>query len=58
MVSKCVDNAFIIVFKKTQAASDKALGGLMILVAAFVFCYYTVWAMLLVRGTLFSLGEK
>ena len=31
-----------------QAISDKALGGLMIFVAIFVFVYYTVWALLLV----------
>jgi dolichyl-phosphate mannosyltransferase polypeptide 2 regulatory subunit len=32
-----------------QAVSDKALGGLMLLVASSVFTYYTTWAMLLVR---------
>lgn len=31
-----------------QAVSDKALGSLMLLVAAFVFVYYTTWAILLV----------
>lgn len=31
-----------------QAVSDKALGGSMLLVAAFVFVYYTTWAILLV----------
>lgn len=36
------------VFAK-QAVSDKALGGLMLLVASTVFTYYTTWAMLLVR---------
>lgn len=30
----------------------------MILAAAFVFCYYTVWAMLLVRGMLESLRKR
>ncbi|KAH7926320.1 hypothetical protein BV22DRAFT_1033036 [Leucogyrophana mollusca] len=30
-----------------MATSDKALGGLMLLVAAFVFVYYTTWAILL-----------
>ncbi|CAK5277683.1 unnamed protein product, partial [Mycena citricolor] len=30
-----------------QGASDKALGGSMLLAAAFVFTYYTVWALLL-----------
>jgi len=30
-----------------MAASDKALGGAMLFVAAFVFVYYTVWALLL-----------
>jgi hypothetical protein len=32
-----------------QAASDKALGGAMLLTALIVFVYYTVWAILLVR---------
>ena len=31
-----------------QATSDKALGGAMLFVAAFVFTYYTIWALLLV----------
>lgn len=31
-----------------QAVSDKALGSSMLLVAAFVFVYYTTWAILLV----------
>jgi dolichyl-phosphate mannosyltransferase polypeptide 2 regulatory subunit len=30
-----------------MAVSDKALGGLMLLVASSVFTYYTTWAMLL-----------
>lgn len=47
-----VDNSF---FKRagltmiSQALSDKALGGLMLAVAAIVFTYYTAWALLLVR---------
>jgi dolichyl-phosphate mannosyltransferase polypeptide 2 regulatory subunit len=28
--------------------SDKVLGGAMLLIAAFVFSYYTVWALFLV----------
>lgn len=32
-----------------QAASDKLLGSAMLLVAAFVFSYYTIWALFLVR---------
>lgn len=34
-----------------QGTSDKALGGLMLLAASTVFTYYTIWALLLVRGT-------
>ncbi|WWC59284.1 uncharacterized protein I303_101835 [Kwoniella dejecticola CBS 10117] len=30
-----------------QATSDKLLGGAMLFVAAFVFIYYTIWALLL-----------
>ncbi|KAJ8521620.1 hypothetical protein ONZ45_g1691 [Pleurotus djamor] len=30
-----------------MGASDKALGGLMLIAAAFVFVYYTTWAILL-----------
>ncbi|KAJ8700119.1 Dolichol phosphate-mannose biosynthesis regulatory protein [Pleurotus ostreatus] len=30
-----------------MGTSDKALGGLMLLAAAFVFTYYTTWAILL-----------
>ncbi|EJD52994.1 hypothetical protein AURDEDRAFT_38235, partial [Auricularia subglabra TFB-10046 SS5] len=30
-----------------QALSDKALGSLMLLVASFVFIYYTTWAIVL-----------
>jgi len=30
-----------------MALSDKALGGLMLLTAGFVFVYYTIWALLL-----------
>ncbi|KAI9571520.1 dolichol phosphate-mannose biosynthesis regulatory [Boletus coccyginus] len=30
-----------------MAVSDKALGGSMLLVAAFVFVYYTTWTLLL-----------
>ena len=31
-----------------QAGSDKALGGAMMLAAAVVLTYYTIWALLLV----------
>jgi len=31
----------------TMAASDKAFGGIMLLTAAIVFVYYTIWAILL-----------
>lgn len=31
-----------------QGTSDKALGGIMLLAAATVFTYYTIWALLLV----------
>jgi len=34
-----------------QGVSDKVLGGVMLLVAAFVFTYYTTWAILLVSST-------
>jgi hypothetical protein len=37
------------VFTILQGASDKLLGGAMLLTAAVVFTYYTTWAMLLVR---------
>ena len=37
---------------KAQGTSDKALGGLMLLAASTVFIYYTIWALLLVRGGL------
>ncbi|KAF8894640.1 dolichol phosphate-mannose biosynthesis regulatory, partial [Infundibulicybe gibba] len=30
-----------------QGTSDKALGGIMLLAASFVFTYYTTWAILL-----------
>lgn len=35
-------------FVLRQAASDKALGGAMLLTASIVFVYYTIWAILLV----------
>lgn len=35
-------------YHTSQAFSDKALGGLMLLAAALVFVYYTVWALFLV----------
>lgn len=34
----------------SQATSDKLLGGAMLFIAAFVFVYYTIWALLLVRS--------
>lgn len=34
-----------------QAVTDKALGGAMMAAAAFVFVYYTTWALLLVRSS-------
>lgn len=39
-----------------QAQSDKLLGGLMLSVAAFVFAYYTAWAILLVSAELIGPG--
>lgn len=39
-----------------QAQSDKLLGGLMLSVAAFVFAYYTAWAILLVSTELIGPG--
>jgi len=33
-----------------QATSDKLLGGMMLLVAAVVFLYYTIWALFLVSS--------
>jgi Dolichol phosphate-mannose biosynthesis regulatory protein (DPM2) len=35
-------------YQGLQGLSDKALGGLMLLAAAVVFVYYTVWALFLV----------
>lgn len=35
-----------------QGVTDKALGGAMMAAAAFVFIYYTTWALLLVRFAL------
>ncbi|WVW78487.1 hypothetical protein I302_100442 [Kwoniella bestiolae CBS 10118] len=34
-------------FRPDQATSDKLLGAAMLFVAAFVFIYYTTWALLL-----------
>jgi len=39
-----------------QAASDKLLGSLMLLTAAFVFTYYTIWALFLVSPLIQSGG--
>lgn len=36
-----------------QAASDKLLGGVMLLTSAVVFFYYTVWAIVLVSAISF-----
>lgn len=36
---------------KIQGVSDKALGGIMLITAAVVFVYYTMWALILVRVT-------
>jgi len=41
----------VVFLTSLQAFSDKALGGLMLLVASGVFTYYTTWAMLLVGAS-------
>lgn len=50
MVSNSEQYSIDVSYTSLQAASDKLLGGAMLLTASIVFVYYTVWAILLVRG--------
>lgn len=52
MVCLIVRNIILISRSLLQGVTDKALGGAMMAAAAFVFIYYTTWALLLVRFVL------